>query len=183
MRILAVLAVIALLIIAAIIHFGNYDFGGAPMMVESPSPAQAQAAPPAANAQGDFTGVAASLANDMQSVPASLDAPGVPPRAAFNVKSRLGSLVSTRKEYHTLVQACDLIIYADQEHSVRQLQAKQAQQSVSGDLMGNAKANQVQVTAGRESVHAKAQADWEIYRRRTDQEVSRLLGSLQSPHP
>lgn len=115
----------------------------------------------------------------MSGVPTSLDAPGVPPRAAFNVKSRLGALASTRKEYQTLVQACDLIIYADQQHSVRQSQAQQARQSVSGDPMANAKQNQLSTDAERTAIHARAQADWEAYRRQTDQEVSRLLHSLQ----
>ena len=115
----------------------------------------------------------------MSAIPSSLDAPGAPPNAAFNVKSRLSAVASTRKEYQTLVQACNLIIYADQEHSVRQSRALQAQQSASGDLMSNNKDRKLQAVSERTSIHAKAQADWESYRRQTDQEVSRLLHSLQ----
>ena len=181
MRTLVVLAVITLAISAAIIHFSDYDFGLTPGKVGSPSD-QTQASP-GTDPQESFAGVANSLQHDMSVVPVSLDAPGVPPRAAFNVKSRLAASASTRKEYRTLLQVCDLIIYADQEHSVRQLQTRQAQQSASGDLMANAKAQKLQTASERTTIHTRAQADWEAYRRQTDKEVSRLLGSLQGANP
>lgn len=177
MKTIAVLAVIALLIVAAIIYFSDRDLGLAPIK-SGLSSSQAQDSPPAAGTPGGFTEVANALEQEMHGIPSSLDAAGVPLRTAFNVKSRLAAAASTRKEYQALVQACDLIIYADQEHSVRQARVRQSQQNVSGDPMANAKANQTQNTAERSSIHAKAQADWETYRRQTDQEVTRLLGSL-----
>ena len=177
MRILAVLAVIALAIIAAIIHFSDQDLGLTAKPIELPSPAQVQGSPGPA-VEESFAGVAGSLVHDMSSIPTSLDAPGVPPRAAFNVKSRLAAAASTRKEYQTLVQACDLIIYADQEHSVRQAQVRQARQGISGNLMASAQENNLHASTTRTSLQTQAQADWDAYRSQTDREVTRLLHSL-----
>lgn len=172
MKIFLFLAVAAALITAAILYFGSGELDlTAPKKKDSP----AQATP----APQDFHAVTALLAKDMGEVPASLDAPEAEPVNAFNVKSRLGGASAARQEYQVLVQACDLIIFADQEHAVRHRQDQEAQHNASGDLMASAGARQTAVTNTRTALHTRAQADWDGYRRQTDAEVKRLLGSLQ----
>ncbi len=170
MKIFLVLAVAVVLIIAAILYFGSGDLDLTPPK----KPSQADAPPQ------DFHAVTALLQKDMGSVPTSLDAPEVEPVNAFHIKSRLSGATAAHQEYQVLAKACDLIIYADQEHSVRQRQDVEAQRGASGDLMASAGARQAATANTRTAIHAKAQADWDGYRQQTDAEVKRLLGSLQN---
>ena len=171
MKYLIILAVATFLIVAAILYFGAGALDLAPKKTEA---AQQPAAP-----TQDFQAVTALLEQDMTNIPASLDAPRVAPANAFSVKSRLGSAPTAHAEYQVLVQACDLIIYADQEHSVRQRRDQETAQGVSGDPMATEKANHAATSTARTTLHARAQADWDAYRQQTDAEVHRLLGSLQ----
>ena len=174
MKILITLAVVALLIVAAMFFFGGGELAIAP----KPTPGADADTPPL-----NFTPLVGLLEKDMSGIPASLDDSGTTPANAFRVKGRLQGASAARPEYQTLSQACELIIDADKEHSVRQMQDRQAEHGVSGDPMANAQAQQGAVSAARTTLHAKAQADWAAYRQQTDAEVHRLLGSLQNAKP
>ena len=167
MKYLIILAVIVLLVVAGVFYFGSGDLSIAPKKVETVQEAPKQ----------DFHAVTTLLQQDMNNIPALLDAPRMAPANAFSVKSRLGN-APAREEYQVLAQACNLIIYADQEHSVRQRGDQEAQHNVSGDPMAGAKANGA-LSVARAALHARAQADWTAYRQQTDTEVHRLLDSLK----
>ena len=160
MKILLTLAAIAFLVIAAILYFGSGDLD---LTTPARKPVAAATPPP------DFHAVAALLAKEMGSVPVTLDAPSVEPADAFGVKSRLVAAPNPRPEYQTLAHACELIIYADQEHSIRRRSDQVEQQTAAAP--------------SRLALHAKAQADWNNYRLQTDAEVKRLLASLPNAKP
>ncbi len=158
MKTILILAVVALLVIAAVLYFG----GGTPdLTVTAKNPSPPAAAPPAQ----DFHAVTAVLEKELGSVPTTLEAPGITPANAFTIKSRLAAAPDPRPEYQTLAHACELIIYADQEHAVRRRRDQE---------------EQVTAGAARAPLHARAQADWDRYRQQSDAEVRRLLASLQN---
>ncbi len=154
MKIILILAVVALLVVAGVFYFGagSVDLAPASKPVPATPPPQ------------DFHAVTDVLAKEMSSVPATLEAPSVEPASAFTIKSRLTAAPNPRPEYQALAHACELIIYADQEHSVRQSR-DQAEQAAAA-------------ATARVPLHSRAQADWSQYRQQTDAEVRRLLASL-----
>ncbi len=156
MKIFLILAAVVLLAIVAVLYFGSGDLDRA-----TPAKNSSVAPPPA-----DFHAVTALLETEMSNVPATLEVPSVEPANAFSIKSRLIAAPNPRPEYQVLAHACELIIYADQEHSVRQSNDRMEQQAADAPA--------------RAGIHARAQAGWNGYRQQTDAEVKRLLASLQN---
>lgn len=179
MKIFITLVVAVLLVVAAALFFGSGDLD----IAAKPTPANAPGAAAAAASNQNFAPVSALLQGDMDKIPATLESPGVSPVNAFNVKSRLGGAQTARVEYQKLNQVCDLIIYADTEHSVRLMKVNEDQKLLIGDLMVNSATNQANMSSARTTLHTRAQAEWDAYRRQTDTEVRRLLGSLQNAKP
>ena len=151
MKILVTLAVVALLAVIAVFYFGGEAVD---LTTATPAPAVAP--------KLDFTALSTVLQQDMSNIPTSLDAPRIAPAKTFNVKSRLASAAAPPPEYQTLGHVCELIIDADQEHSVRHAEAQQSADA---------------------ALHAQMQANWDAYRVQTDSEVHRLLASLKSAKP
>ena len=86
-------------------------------------------------------------------------------------------MLGQHEEYQTLYQACDLVIRADQEHSVRQENCLRAQNHVYTSPLEKVNAEQID-KAQRDVILHKAEMEWTAYRQQTDTEVHRLLASL-----
>ena len=113
----------------------------------------------------------------MSKIPLTLHDPRFVPSHAFMIRSQIQDFLGQHEEYRVLNQACELIIHADQEHSVRGRENQQAQARVYTSPLNDTNAD-IHNKTRREAVDQQAETAWSVYRTQTDAEVGRLLDSL-----
>ena len=162
------LVAVGLVIIFAVLGWLSFQNVEIDRARKSPPPA------PTPIPKQNFESLVAVLRGDMTRIPASLQAPRAVPSHAFTVKSQLQGALSQHEEYEVLNRVCDLLIYADQEHSVRQrdfLTVGAGPRASSLSTSGDPEVRRALVQKDQETA-------WMAYRQKTDSEVQRLLGML-----
>ena len=132
----------------------------------------------------NFDALCATLQQDMNNVPSTLDGAGPTPAHAYEVKRKVQSHLNEHQEYQVLTQVCDLIIQADAERNSLQQssRAEQNRTTYHSPLEQTSPQKHAAVpdpAMQQNAIRQRMDGTWNDYRIKTAGEVSRLLGTLK----
>ena len=131
-----------------------------------------------------FDALCATLQQDMDNIPPTLDGAGPTPAHAYEVKRKVQNHLNEHQEYQVLAQVCDLIIQADAERNSLQQSshAEQTRTTYHSSLEQTSPQKHAALpdtTSQQNAIRQRTDGTWNQYRTRTAGEVSRLLDTLK----
>ncbi len=130
-------------------------------------------------AKRDFKDLDARLQNDMDRIPTDLHGARQMPTHALATKSQVAPYLKLHEEYATLIQACDLIIEADQAFAEHQQKCGLAPAPLGANVQERARVASAANSAGP-AVYQQQQTIWDSQRRQSDTKVRQLLTTLDN---